>query len=940
MLPTFEKFLLKSQLNEPANFHDLHRLLSYGFSLYTDDSRFKSDVERLVSSPSLQEKYDSTVKPLMAALKQDVDASAESAYVLPLETACATLPTRDVPSISVRDVCPTVSECSRSFHSSTANACKEDNSCDIVRGIPLMVGLFLYKASFAFVDKFCSGRCSGDSGCNMEDEFASIVKQVDLLRAFITMIPENPFDAFYRDAITRRAYSELEPAMQIISENDDKFSVANVACNEIEAQPACRVMNFYPNYMVLKKMKEERLHPRDTRDLTRHENVDHAKLIELKRAALRHTQLLSAIEDLNANLETQVRGIASYFRGIASFDQGIANADVVYIKDSLTTFNSKFATLSQKLNEDVTAAMMAMNTVLALQLIEETIALVAKVAQEANPIKAVFTGVDQEGVREQAVAVAEAAADLFHAITLFANLDELATDTTTIATDLHDNQNQITSLTALVDKIKNNQADDIDDDAETFIQQYAGYTPKVDRSRLAQNTALWGAFTESTCNLLNGVEGIGSSVGKGVANGLLLCERLEGTIAEFDALRENIFEFQFDLVDSLARVVRGNVAKKLADSIQDQEQDMFRADQLLGGFLMTQVHLQSHAWLYCDKLEYKNEGQRVQPCSPESGLFTDSELDNLEAFTDHQTYVSVERTVYIPSKPQYSGDLGFINIYALAKEKTASFRLPLDLTWLYKFHWNLIGESHAPYVEDFQLFLLKKEYNTEIKTSTRLEVSADKETGSYISADQASSVLYKLPEKQTSYVTTYEEGFRSSTCSNEIPNPYSLCNNLPNICHTSTNVPGDSLLPTTLSRWRISYTVQSGEEEVDWLAPCNSATDLKFIAKVKLRMLHRIRSSETLARTADQPNVCCQGNTYRSSLVSTECEDCPRESTSRLGGYYCEADPPAQKKKHRVFLHGDLPKHRHSAVGRVLTKGRKVRQHKSKMASHARHSNK
>ncbi|KAL9954679.1 hypothetical protein ACROYT_G042245 [Oculina patagonica] len=842
MLPTFKNFFVKSKLDEEDHFNNLHNLLRYGFSLYTDDSLFKDDVKRLIENSSLLEKYDSTVKPLMEALKQDVDAAAESnpngGYVLPLETACAALPTREVPTISVRDVCPTVSECSRSFHSSTANACKEDNSCDIVRGIPLMVGLFLYKVSFAFVDKFCSGRCSGDSGCNMVDEFASIVKQVDLLKAFITMIPDKPFDAFYRDAVTRGAYSELGPAMQIISENDDKFSLANVACNEIEAQPACRVMNFYPNYLVLKKMKEERLQSTETRDLTLHENVDHVKLIELKREALRHTQLLSAIEDLNDNLETQ--------------------------------------------------------------LVEETIALVAKVAAEANPIKAVFTGVDTNGVREQAVAVAEAAADLVHGITLFANLDELATDTTTIATDLHDNQNQITSLTALVDKIKNNQVDDIDDDAETFIKQYAGYTPKVDRSRLAQNTAMWGAFRESTCNLLNGVEGIGSSVGKGVANGLLLCEKLEGTIAEFDALRENIFDFQFDLVDSLARVVRGNVAKKLADSIQDQEQDMFRADQLLGGFLMTQVYLQSHAWLYCDKLEYKNEGQRVQPCSPETGLFTDSELDDLVAFTDHQT-------------------------------------LPLDLTWLYKFHWNLIGESHAPYVENIQLFLPKKEYNTEIKTSTRLEVSAEKETGSYISADQESSVLYKLPERQTSYVTTYEEGYRSSTCSNEIPNPYSLCNNLPNICHTSTNEPGDSLLPTTLSRWRVSYTVQSGEEEVNWLAPCNSKTDLKFIAKVTLRMLHRVRA---LGRTAGPPDVCCEGNTYRSSLVSTECEDCPSKSTSKLGGLYCEADPPAQKKKHHVFLHGRSSKRRHSTVGRVLAKGRKVRQHKSEMASHTRHSSK
>ena len=573
----------------------------------------------------------------------------------------------------------------------------------------------------------------------------------------------------------------------------------------------------------------------------------------------------------------------------------------------------------------------------------------------------------RRGLREQAIAVAEAAAQLAHGITLFVNLDGLATDTSAIKTELHDNQKQIDSLVTLVNKIKNNQADQIDDDAEMFIEQYSGYTPMVDRSRLAQNTAKWGAFKESTCDLLNGVEGIGASPAKAVANGFLLCENLEGTIAEFDALRENIFDFQFELVDSLARVVRGNVAKKLANSIQGQQGDLLKAGQLLGGFLMTQTFLQTQAWLYCDKLEYKNEGRRVQPCSPQTGLFTNSELDNVVAFTDHQTYISIERTVHIPSKPQFSGDLGFINIHTFSREKTASFRLPLNLNWLYKFDWSLIGESHAPYVESFQLFLPRNEYRTgseKVKTSTRIVVSADTETGSYISADRESSVLYKLPEKQSSYVTVYQEGYRTSTCSNEIPNPYSLCNNLPKICHTSTKMAGDSLLPTTLSRWKATYTVQSGDQEVEWLTP-NSMTDLKLIAKVTLRMLPRKPSSKrsSVPRTTDQPDVCCQGNTYRSSLVSSECEDCPSGSTSKLGGYYCEVDSTTlgPNKKQHVFLHGNSPKRRHSAASRVSSRSHKVndkrrhsaasrvssRSHKARrpkdvvnVAIHARHSNK
>lgn len=44
-------------------------------------------------------------------------------------------------------------------------------------------------------------------------------------------------------------------------------------------------------------------------------------------------------------------------------------------------------------------------------------------------------------------------------------------------------------------------------------------------------------------------------------------EKIEGTLAEFSSLRENVFDFQFGLNDALVAVVRGNSAKKLSESI-------------------------------------------------------------------------------------------------------------------------------------------------------------------------------------------------------------------------------------------------------------------------------------------------------------------------------------------------------------------------------------
>ena len=188
-------------------------------------------------------------------------------------------------------------------------------------------------------------------------------------------------------------------------------------------------------------------------------------------------------------------------------------------------------------------------------------------------------------------------------------------------------------------------------------------------------------------------------------------------------------------------------------------------------------------------------------------------------------------------------------------------------------------------------------------------------------------MLYKLPEKQTSYVTVYQDGYRSSTCPKEIPNPYSLCNNLPEICHTSANVAGDTLLPTTLSRWRVTYSVQSGHQEVEWLAP-NSTTDLYLIAKVTLRMLPRDSSGRRrtdIVGPGDQQEICCQGNTYRSSLVSSKCTDCPNGSTKSLGGYYCEGNSPAPNKKHHVFVHRNSIKRGHSSKGHASRSGNKAK---------------
>ena len=159
--------------------------------------------------------------------------------------------------------------------------------------------------------------------------------------------------------------------------------------------------------------------------------------------------------------------------------------------------------------------------------------------------------------------------------------------------------------------------------------------------------------------------------------------------------------------------------------------------------------------------------------------------------------------------------------------------------------------------------------------------------GSHVAPD--SDEVYLLQDEHNIYNTEYSENL--PRCSGrKIDNPYSLCNNLPDICDQSTREAGTSLLPTILSTWSVSYTMQSGSKRMKWIAP-NPSTNLLIIAKLKLR----IPSSQT--KTLDQKpgkrtSGCCKGNRYRPSWNVRECIECPELSKSKLRGYYCEFELP------------------------------------------------
>lgn len=532
-----------------------------------------------------------------------------------------------------------------------------------------------------------------------------------------------------------------------------------------------------------------------------------------------------------------------------------------------------------------------MKKVLAANLAEQIAILAAVLLANSNPLKLAFSGPDIKDMMEQSGKVADAASQVKYGLALINALKDLTDDSMELQKAFIGNKNQITSLQKVVEKIKNGQASNIGKDGDLFIQEYGAYTPQTDRSRLAHNDALWLAYKDSTCDLLNGEVGVGGAVVKAIAGGTLICERLDGALAQFITLREDIFDFQFQLVDAIASVVRGNIAQRLAKNIKGKHESL-HASLLMTGFFMAQNKIQSVSSVYCNRIEYQELGTPFNDCSTTDGLFRKKNIVGLIKYKDNKAYDKITRDVYIPTKATYAKfNNSFLDLYALARGEKVVFKIPSDTKWLQDHGWILPGEETIPFVESFKLFLPQREYKTgaDIQhTTTKVTVSSI--AGSSVSSK--TSVVYLLPRDQTIYRTVYEEGYRA--CDTEIQNPHSLCNNLPKICDKIQRSPGSSLLPTVVSVWSVQQAVYQGSTELTWDAP-SSATNLLLHAKVVLKMPAKtkrfkiprggLRRSD-IVRTED--GCCKTGNRYRISLYNRKCAVCPAKTTSLLGGLFCQ----------------------------------------------------
>ncbi|XP_028406176.1 uncharacterized protein LOC114528698 [Dendronephthya gigantea] len=760
---------------------------------------------------------------------------------LPLDKMCVGMKAPNSDYAPISTICRDFNTCVQSEDDDTSDACTSGNKCDIPKAVPKFAALLWYKISNYLVQVICGtfseddDRLSARRHSQRDDDDEEDVRKIAYqnmqrdLKHVMSYMMNTDWDNFFSSFVSSGGFSTLPRLMELVGERREFMSHAAVACNDLNAESVCAIADIYKQYTLLAKIAGGSM-VGPIRDLRVKEGVNIAGLLSKTKDDMQHLETMAAISSVDANLEASVAGIASYFRTLAQFDQDIAQQDVGYIDDKLKEFRKKTTEVQGKLKGDFGTLMGIVETALAAQLISEVTRLASVIAENSNPMKVMLTGVDVDELYERTTAVVAAAQQVVVGARLVEAIKNLAQDSLKLIENFQENRNQLDGLMTLVDATTDAESDVIKKNADKFVEDYGAYTPMVNRADLDKNSGLWTAYKERACELLSGASGedIELPIGQTVQGVLLLCEKLEGTLAEYFTLREEIFDFQFQLVDALTKVIRGVIAKDLASSIEGKN-EVFNVYDLVRGFAMQHHNLQSNIYLYCNILQYKNHGRRDRRCLT-SGFFDYAILNELTEITE-PPYYTQSRYVFIPTRPERVGDTGYINLPSLAAGNDVIFQLPRDRVWLTDNKWITCEEVTAPFVSSIKVYLPLGDYSgvQERHTVTTTTIASD--LGSF--AHYNKDIRYLLPTTHTSFITTYEKGHRNCPFGKEMADPYGLCETIPNICdNTDHDLTSTVLLrPTILSSWKLSYSVMSGSNRVDWIAP-KPATKLYFLAKV------------------------------------------------------------------------------------------------------------
>ena len=434
--------------------------------------------------------------------------------------------------------------------------------------------------------------------------------------------------------------------------------------------------------------------------------------------------LIKLTNYLKNEMQKGFNGVAKYFNTVAKFDESIARADVGYINGTLDKYKTQMKTVSDTLSRKVTKITGAAAALTVTDLAEAILIQALKIAEDSHPIKVIIKGVAASAWVEKAQQVSQALAKVAKAAALRTAFDNLVSKAKGYKNKLKQNEIFWLRVKAILDNLNSNTPPDgFEKIKEKFLGSYSEYTPAATKQDIASLVTAWDLLVDAGCGIIDETKGIASGVAKAILAGEGTCPKAKILVQELGVIYEEIYEFQFKLIDALVAQMRAQTSQFAANamtadfSIAGTKQltdNIFAELELLSLMSMTcyKISVSIAIEMECDRLEYV-EGKRPKECN---GLGTT--ITNLVSRIAKPCH-DVRKMKWIPTKPASVVDKAWINLESLYAGKSVAFKIP-NSQWLVDQDWIENWDREAKYmVKEFIVYLPTQSHS---KTTVTVDI--------------------------------------------------------------------------------------------------------------------------------------------------------------------------------------------------------------------------
>ena len=627
---------------------------------------------------------------------------------------------------------------------------------------------------------------------------------------------------------------------------------------------------------------------------------------------LKQQQLKNLIEgavlDINSNIQdfaeqvtsvvnTNFESVGNYFATLAEFDSEIAAIDIAYIQSELEKYDRKLVILNQKLSYD--SAMIAEMAVISAGL-DAALAWIKAIADMAIGIFSAIGGEfgDLSNAFDSMNDAAQATINAIRAGTIPNLIKEVVVDSAKIFQGFKANDDFLDQTAKLLKLESEDGIEDIASARQSFIDRYNEFDPQVGVDDIARIGIKWETIIDLIADTFEGVTQAGASGGKAVIYAENYIERMRFVIPQISALLQSRFDFQFDLMDTLAAYLRSRLAissvndlRGSIEEMKDNAQDVaiIKHQAALSTLIVSQVHTLTALQLHCNVMEYKNAGEVPSACASALSSLADEDIADAISYLPESCKVSPQGQ-YVSIPVSKKGRLDAINLEDLYSGNQTTFRIP-DAQWLVDHGWMLPSDAREKvfYVKGFEIFLVS---NKESLRRLQLGVDVVAKGSAPLIKDGNPHMRYEITSNQE-YDFRYKENYLP--CHDKWDNPHQWCPE-PDLGHVCVTQPGVldnkplDVYPSIYSEWSINVN----DADISRLPKMPEFVEedgtLFLQANVWLcskKPVHKPQA-EIIAPPIleDEAEECGENNYF--DRKSGNWKSCPFGSVERLGGYYCD----------------------------------------------------